>query len=67
MPQLRSDGFVTVINLRTAAEEGVDAGRAAADAAGLNYIHLSFNSADPDPDIVDKFLAIVGDESNQPV
>jgi uncharacterized protein (TIGR01244 family) len=69
MPQLRSDGFVTVINLRTAAEEGVDvdAGRAAADAVGLSYIHLPFNSAEPDPDIVDKFLAIVGDESNQPV
>ena len=50
-------------------EEGanVEAGRAAAQAAGLKYIHLPFNAAMPDPKVVDSFLAAVADKSNQPV
>src|SRR3954464_11732847 len=47
---LRKDGFVSVINLRLATEEGanVEAEGAAAKAAGLKYIHLPFNAAAPD-------------------
>jgi uncharacterized protein (TIGR01244 family) len=69
MAGLRREGFVSVINLRVATEEGanVDAGRAAAQAAGLKYIHLPFNAAAPDPKVVDSFLAAVADRSNQPV
>jgi len=57
------------VNLRLATEQGadVDAGRAAAQAAGLKYIHLPFNAAAPDPKVVDSFLAAVADKSNQPV
>ena len=66
---LRKEGFVSVINLRLATEEGanVDAERAAAAAAGLKYIHLPFNAAAPDSKVVDSFLAAVADRSNQPV
>ena len=66
---LRKDGFVSVINLRLATEEGanVDAEGVAAKAAGLKYIHLPFNAAAPDAAVVDKFLAAVADKSNQPV
>lgn len=69
MTALRKEGFVSVINLRLASEEGanVDAGRAAAQAAGLKYIHLPFNAASPDPKVIDSFLSAVADRGNQPV
>jgi uncharacterized protein (TIGR01244 family) len=69
MKALKSEGYVSVINLRLPTEEGanVEAGRAAAQAAGLKYIHLPFNAAQPDPKVVDNFLASVADKSNQPV
>jgi uncharacterized protein (TIGR01244 family) len=69
MAALKKEGFVSVINLREANEEGanVDAGRAAAQTAGLKYIHLPFNVASPDPALVDNFLAAVADKKNQPV
>ena len=69
MAALKTEGYVSVINLRLPTEEGanVDAGRAAAQAAGLKYIHLPFNAAMPDTKVVDSFLAAVADKSNQPV
>ncbi len=69
MAALKTEGFVSVVNLRLANEPGadVDAGRAAAQAAGLKYIHLPFNAAMPDAKVVDSFLAAVSDRSNQPV
>jgi uncharacterized protein (TIGR01244 family) len=69
MSALRKEGFVSVINLRLPTEEGanVEQGRAAAQAAGLKYIHLPFNAAQPDSKVVDSFLAAVADKSNQPV
>ena len=69
MATLKKEGFVSVINLRLPTEEGanVDAGRAAAQTAGLKYIHLPFNVASPDSKVVDSFLAAVADKSNQPV
>ena len=55
MAELKKLGFTSVINLRLASETGVDvdAARAAATAAGLTYIHLPFDAADPDPELVD--------------
>lgn len=69
MAALKKEGYVSVINLRLPTEEGanVDAGRSAAQAAGLKYIHLPFNAAMPDSKVVDNFLAAVADKSNQPV
>jgi uncharacterized protein (TIGR01244 family) len=69
MSVLKKEGYVSVINLRLANEEGanVEEGRAAAKAAGLKYIHLPFNAAMPDSKVVDSFLAAVADKSNQPV
>jgi uncharacterized protein (TIGR01244 family) len=69
MASLKSEGFVSVINLRLPTEEGanVEQGRAAAQAAGLKYIHLPFNAAAPDSKVVDSFLAAVSDRANQPV
>jgi uncharacterized protein (TIGR01244 family) len=69
MSALRKEGFVSVINLREASEQGaqVDESRTAAQTAGLKYIHLPFNGAKPDSAVVDRFLAAVADKSNQPV
>jgi uncharacterized protein (TIGR01244 family) len=69
MAALKKEGYVSVINLRLPTEEGanVDAGRAAAQSAGLKYIHLPFNAAMPDPKVVSDFLGAVADKSNQPV
>jgi uncharacterized protein (TIGR01244 family) len=69
MSALKKEGYVSVINLRLANEEGadIDAGRAAAKTAGLKYIHLPFNAASPDPKVVSDFLGAVEDKSNQPV
>lgn len=69
MAALKKEGYVSVINLRLPTEEGanVDASRAAAQAAGLKYIHLPFNAATPDPKVVSDFLGAVADKSNQPV
>lgn len=69
MATLRQEGYVSVVNLRLASEPGadVDAGRAAAEAAGLKYFHMPFDSQAPDPQLVERFLSTVDDESNQPV
>ncbi len=69
MSALKKEGYVSVINLRLPNEEGanIDAGRAAAQSAGLKYIHLPFNAASPDPKVVSDFLSAVADKSNQPV
>ena len=69
MAGLKKEGFVSIVNLREATEPGadVDAGRAAAQFAGLKYFHLPFNVAKPDSKVVDSFLAAVADKSNQPV
>jgi uncharacterized protein (TIGR01244 family) len=69
MKALKGEGYVSVINLRLPTEEGanVDEARAAAQSAGLKYIHLPFNAAQPDSKVVDNFLAAVADKSNQPV
>ena len=67
--ELKKLGYKSVINLREASEVGadVDAEAAAAKEAGVIYFHLPVKSASPDPAMVDKFIAAVGDPANQPV
>src|SRR5688572_18978466 len=64
MAGLKKEGFTSVINLRLATEPGVDidASRSAAQAAGLKYIHLPFDAANPDPKLVEGFLKTVADK-----
>ena len=61
-------GFKSVINLRMATEAGaeIDAEAAAAKAAGINFFHLPFNNAAPDPAVVDSFLKVITDKANEP-
>lgn len=69
MAWLKDLGFSTVVNLRKATEEGVDVecSRVAAQAAGLNYVHIPFGGQELDRQLVDNFLRITGDPANQPV
>jgi uncharacterized protein (TIGR01244 family) len=61
MPEIKRMGFVSVINLREAGEEGanVEAGAAAAKAAGLKYFHVPFNGQAPTASAADQFIAAV--------
>jgi uncharacterized protein (TIGR01244 family) len=69
MPEIKKLGFVSVVNLRAATEKEaqVEEGKAAAKAVGLQYVHLPFDSQNPDPKVVEAFLATVKDPATQPV
>ena len=68
LAEVKKMGYASVVNLRLASEPGadIDASAAAAKAAGLNFIHLPFNAASPDPMLVDNFIEAVTDKKNQP-
>lgn len=65
---LAKDGFKSVINLRQATENNanIDQNAARAKELGLKYIHIPFNAQQPDPKVIDQFLATIADKSNQP-
>jgi uncharacterized protein (TIGR01244 family) len=58
IPEIKKMGFVSIINLREANEQGanVEAEAAAAKAAGLGYYHIPFNGSSPDPAAAAAFL-----------
>ena len=66
MPALSDLGFASVINFRTAGENGanIEGSRAAATEAGLKYIHIPFRT--PTDETTGQFLAAIADEANQP-
>jgi uncharacterized protein (TIGR01244 family) len=68
IPNVRKMGFVSMINLRQAAEPGanVPQAEAAAKAAGLKYIHIPMDAAAPDPTVADRFLDAIKQPGNQP-
>jgi len=59
--QLKSDGFRTIVNLRTEGEEDQpmrpEEERQAVEKAGMKYVHLPVSSAGMGPELVDKFRA----------
>jgi uncharacterized protein (TIGR01244 family) len=65
---LKQMGYASIINLREASEAGadIDAEAAAAKTAGITFIHLPFNTASPNPAVVESFLKAVTDAKNQP-
>ena len=66
MPAIKELGFASVINFRTAEEEGANIGasESAATAAGLNYIHIPFRA--PSDETTEQFLSAISDSANQP-
>ena len=69
MALLRSRGFASVIDLRLTEDEDADieANRTAARAVQLEFIHLPFDVENPAPDLVERYLAALGDPARQPV
>ena len=69
LPEIKKQGFRSIVNFRLATEEGanVEAEKAEAERLGLKYFHLPFTSRSPDPAVPDQFLKIVADPANQPV
>jgi uncharacterized protein (TIGR01244 family) len=65
---LAKDGFKSVINLRLASEANanIELNAAHARSLRLNYIHIPFNAAQPEPRVLDEFLAAIGNKANQP-
>jgi uncharacterized protein (TIGR01244 family) len=69
MAAIKDMGYVSVINLRLPDENGAtnDAGRAAAEAVGMKYIHLPFTPTAPDREAtVERFIEEVGKDENLP-
>jgi uncharacterized protein (TIGR01244 family) len=64
---IKEMGFVSVINLRVATEQGaeVDKEEAAAKAAGLRYFHVPF-AGKPDPAAADQFLKAITANGAEP-
>lgn len=65
---IKNLGFASIINLRLPTEKDadIDAEAAAAKAAGINFVHIPFNGAMPDPAVADQFLKAVTAPGNQP-
>ena len=65
---LAKDGFKSVINLRLASEANanIELNAAHAKSLGLTYVHIPFNGQQPDPKVVDQFLAAIANKANQP-
>jgi uncharacterized protein (TIGR01244 family) len=68
MAEIKKMGYKAVFNLRLPNEPGADieGEAAAARAAEINFIHLPFNGAMPDPAVVDSFLKAITQPGNQP-
>jgi len=66
--EVKQRGYKVIINLQAPEERDVDvvAEAAAAQAAGINYVHAPLSMTATDPTAVDRFLAAVTDPANQP-
>jgi uncharacterized protein (TIGR01244 family) len=66
--EIKKMGYASVMNLRLASEPGADveAAAAAAKTAGINYIHIPVDSAQPSRTAIDDFLKAVRDPRNNP-
>jgi uncharacterized protein (TIGR01244 family) len=66
IPELKKQGFQSIINFRMPEESGanIDESKAEAAKVGLKYIHMPFRT--PTPEIADAFVKVVTDPANQP-
>ena len=68
VPEIKKFGFVSIINLREASEDGANLEQeaAAAKAADLRYYSIPFNSSAPDPAVADKFIDAITAKGSDP-
>ena len=66
--EIKKIGFVSIINLREATEQGanVEAEADAAKKAGIKYFHVPFNGGQPAPAAVDQFLKAIATAGAEP-
>ena len=66
--QIADMGFRSIINLQRATEEtaNVEGETAAAEAAGIRYVHLPFGGPDYDPAVADRFLEAIVEPDTAP-
>lgn len=67
--ELKKLGYKSIINVRQASETGanVEASAAAAQQAGIKYVHLPMSGQSPEAAVADRFLEAVQEPANQPV
>jgi uncharacterized protein (TIGR01244 family) len=67
IPEIKRKGFASIINFRMPQEKGanIEESKAAAEKAGLTYIHLPHQT--PTPEIAEAFLKAIADPANNPV
>lgn len=65
---IKKMGFASIFNLRQATEQGanIDAEAAAAKTAGINFVHVPFNGAQPEAGAVDQFVKAISMPANNP-
>jgi uncharacterized protein (TIGR01244 family) len=68
VPELKKMGYASIINLRLPTENGanIEEEAAAANQAGINFIHIPMNGQSPDAATADKFLDAITAKQNQP-
>jgi uncharacterized protein (TIGR01244 family) len=68
VPEIKKFGFVSIINLREASEDGanIEDEAAAAKAVDMRYYSIPFNSAAPDTAAADKFIAAITEKGSDP-
>ena len=66
--EIKKMGFVSIVNLREATEQGADieAETAAAKTAGITYFHVPFNGGQPKAEAVDSFLKAITSRGAEP-
>ena len=68
VPEIKKFGFVSIINLREASEDGanIEQEAAAAKAVDMRYYSIPFNSTTPDTAAADKFLEAITAKGSDP-
>jgi uncharacterized protein (TIGR01244 family) len=66
--EIKKMGYASIMNLRLASEPGADieAAAAAAKTAGINFVHIPVDSAQPSRTAIDDFLKAITDQRNNP-
>jgi len=66
--EIKKMGYASIINLREASEPGadIDAEKAAADKAGIRFVHVPFNGNKPSTEAVDQFLKAIKTSGTEP-
>ena len=66
--EIKKMGFASIINLREATEPGadIDAEKAAAEKAGIRFVHIPFNANKPSAEAVDQFLKAIQTSGTEP-